>query len=69
MKEKIRKWKVERAETAFAQLKRENEKLMHRMNEILKETNDEMLLDQLRCDSKINAIRVDHYKRGIRNKH
>jgi len=69
MKEKIRKWRVERAEKTFAQLKRENEKLMHQMNEILKGTNNEMVLDKLRCDSKINATRVDHYERGMRNKY
>ena len=65
MKEKIRKWRVERAEKTFAQLKRENEKLMHQMNEILKGTNDEMAPDKLRCDSKINVTRVDHNKRGM----
>jgi len=69
MKEKIRKWRVERAEKTFAQLKRENEKLIHQVNEILKGTSDEMVLDKLRCDSKINATRVDHYKRGMRNEY
>ena len=69
MKEKLRKWKVERAEKTFAQLKRENEKLIHQVNEILKGTNDEMVFDKLRCDSKINAMRVDYYKRGMRNKY
>jgi len=39
------------------------------MNEILKGTNDEMVLDKLRCDSKINAMRVDYYKRGMRNRY
>jgi len=69
MKGKLRKWRVERAEKTFAQLKRENERLIHQVNEILKGTNDEMVLDKLRCDSKINAMRVDYYKRGMRNKY
>jgi len=69
MKGKLRKWRVERAEKTFAQLKRENERLIHQVNEKLKGTNDEMVLDKLRCDSKINAMRVDYYKRGMRNKY
>jgi len=63
MKEKIRKWRVERAEKTFAQLKRENEELVHWMNEALNGTNDEMVPDKPRCDSTINAIRVDQYKK------
>jgi len=69
MKEKIRKWKVERAEKIFNQLKRKNERLIHQVNEILKGTNDEMAPDKLRCDSKISGTRVDHYKKGMRNKY
>ena len=68
MKEKIRKWKVERTEKTFAQLKRENERLIQQVNEILKGTNDEMAPDKLRCDSNMNGTRVDHHKRGMRNK-
>jgi len=60
---KIRKWRVERAEKTFAQLKRENEKLVHYMNEELNGTSDEMIPNKPRCDSKINAIRVDQYKK------
>jgi len=63
MRRKIRKWRVARAEKTFAQLKRENEKLVHYMDEALNGTNGKTVPNKQRCDSEINAIRVDQYKK------
>jgi len=63
IRKKIRKWRVERAEKTFAQLKKENEELVHWMNEALNETSDERVTNKQRCDSEINTTRVDRYKK------
>jgi len=63
IRKKIRKWRVERAEKTLAQLKKENEELVDWMNEALNGTSDERVTNKPRCDSEINAERVDQYKK------